>query len=415
MTGQRIGSRGLFSGMAQRGEVFAGGDGPRPGEREMKKMKLSAKMSAVAVALCLACAQGARADATLGMTCADDPDPARVGAELTYRLAVTNSGPDAALNTILTDVLPPGAEFVSCSPSLGTWSNDSGTIYCNLGNLANGATAAVTLVCTPNTLGTATNQSSLTADNASSARINTETTVIPANRSPAIAVPGPHTVLLGSVTSFVVSVSDPDHDPDLGLESPVKPAGATFDGTNFTWTAAAAFFNTTNWIGFVADDHQGETNSVVTNGTWLVVPYDGDADAMDDQWEWNNFQTLTNAPAGDRDGDGQDNGAEYLAGSQPTNAVSAFRLLEARTPAAGTNHLVRVATEPGRRYTIYYLDDDLRGAQAWSPFANPEHGVWTETAPSSTNHVFSDNEGPDTTGGPPATGRRYYKVKVERP
>jgi len=352
--------------------------------------------------------------ADLGLACDDSPDPVRVGNNLTYSIAVTNRGPDTATNVVVTDVLPASLDFISCTPSQGSYSNDGNTVYCDLGNMLNGATAGVIIVTMPTLQGTITNSVSAAAVNGSGGRVYPETTVISSNRSPEIDLPGPHTVMIGASTSFVVSVTDPDHDPVVTITNTVKPSGATFDGTNFSWTATVAFFNSTNWIEFVADDNQGEQSSVVTNRTTLIVPYDGDSDSLDDEWEWNNFATLTNGPAGDVDDDDSDNGTEYIANTQPTNSESIFKM-DGVEKAAG--YEVTVRTEPERKYTIYWQDEDLTNTQTWSAFANPADGIgtWTETNTVSTNYVFVDDEGADTTGGAPANGKRFYKVKVEMP
>lgn len=49
------------------------------------------------------------------------------------------------------------------------------------------------------------------------------------------------------------------------------------------------------------------------------VPYDGDEDGMDDQWEMTNFGTTTNDAGGDVDGDGISNWGEFLNNLSPTN------------------------------------------------------------------------------------------------
>lgn len=306
---------------------------------------------AVVAGMALAWGGAARAASDLGLAISDSPDPVRVGNNLTYSLAVTNRGPDRATNVVVTSILPSSAGFVSCSVSVGSWSNDSGTVFANLGNLLNGATARVVIVASPSAPGVVTNDSSINAVNSPGGRASAVTTVKSPNRAPEISLPGPHTLPVGSVTSFVVVVEDPDHDPSVTFTNTIKPAGASYTASNFTWTAAVSAWNTTSIVEFVANDNQGETNSVVTNRTTIVVPRDGDADAMDDAWEWNNFQTLTNSPAGDRDGDGQDNATEYIAGTQPTNSTSLFAATDQRP--AGGQYVIRWPRVASRYYDLY--------------------------------------------------------------
>jgi uncharacterized repeat protein (TIGR01451 family) len=54
--------------------------------------------------------------ADLEISKADSPDPVTVGDNLTYTITVTNNGPDAAANVVVTDTLPSGVTFVSASP-----------------------------------------------------------------------------------------------------------------------------------------------------------------------------------------------------------------------------------------------------------------------------------------------------------
>jgi uncharacterized delta-60 repeat protein/uncharacterized repeat protein (TIGR01451 family) len=69
----------------------------------------------------------------------------RVGEDLTYELTVTNFGPSAAPAVTLSSSLAPGLILASASASTGSC---QGTI-CDLGSLAKGARATVTVVATP--------------------------------------------------------------------------------------------------------------------------------------------------------------------------------------------------------------------------------------------------------------------------
>jgi uncharacterized repeat protein (TIGR01451 family) len=95
--------------------------------------------------------------ADLGITkVTSNPTPTAGGAAFSYTVTVTNNGPNAARDVIVTDPLPAGIIFqnvvvvmnpaspaMNCSgPPVGT----NGTIICNSANFLNGQTAVITIV-----------------------------------------------------------------------------------------------------------------------------------------------------------------------------------------------------------------------------------------------------------------------------
>lgn len=76
------------------------------------------------------------------------PANAVAGTAVTYTLTVRNDGPSAATAVVLTDVLPAGVSFTSVSTTLGTCTYGqptARTLRCNLGTMASGASATVTV------------------------------------------------------------------------------------------------------------------------------------------------------------------------------------------------------------------------------------------------------------------------------
>jgi uncharacterized repeat protein (TIGR01451 family) len=115
-------------------------------------------------------------DADLALTKTDSPDPVTVGQTLTYTLTARNNGPAGATGVVLTDTLPGGVTFNSATPSQGSCTQASGTVTCNLGALANGASATVQISATPQTPGSITNSASVAgSENDPSATNNTAT------------------------------------------------------------------------------------------------------------------------------------------------------------------------------------------------------------------------------------------------
>ena len=78
----------------------------------------------------------------------DSPDPVQAGNRLTYTLTVTNYGPSNATSVVVTDTLPSGVTFVSATSGQGTAREQNGIVTWNIGNLANGTTATLTIVIT---------------------------------------------------------------------------------------------------------------------------------------------------------------------------------------------------------------------------------------------------------------------------
>jgi uncharacterized repeat protein (TIGR01451 family) len=101
------------------------------------------------------------ADLSVGKS--DNPDPAQVGQQLTYTVTVRNDGPLGASGVILSDSLPKATGFGSATASQGSCSRTKTAVNCNLGALASGATATVTIVVKPTRKGTINNTASVTA------------------------------------------------------------------------------------------------------------------------------------------------------------------------------------------------------------------------------------------------------------
>jgi uncharacterized repeat protein (TIGR01451 family) len=101
----------------------------------------------------------------LEVTKSDSPDPVNAGGTLTYTVLVTNNGPSPATSVVLTDALPGELSFDSATPSQGTVSESGGTVTANLGSLASGASATVTIIATvaDSAMGTITNTASVVA------------------------------------------------------------------------------------------------------------------------------------------------------------------------------------------------------------------------------------------------------------
>jgi uncharacterized repeat protein (TIGR01451 family) len=113
--------------------------------------------------------------ADLSLTKSDSPDPVATGGALAYSIQVTNAGPDAATNVIVTDNLPKGVSFISAVSTQGSCStkgkSKDPTLTCALGTLASSVgpvylnPVTITIrVLAPQKAGTISNPASVTSD-----------------------------------------------------------------------------------------------------------------------------------------------------------------------------------------------------------------------------------------------------------
>lgn len=99
-----------------------------------------------------------------------------LGDRLTNTLGVTNGGPGTATNVTVTNPVPSGSNYVSAVASQGTCSPAGGTVTCQLGSLAPGAAATVTIKTDPKLLGNVKDTATVGADELDSTpRDNTAT------------------------------------------------------------------------------------------------------------------------------------------------------------------------------------------------------------------------------------------------
>jgi uncharacterized repeat protein (TIGR01451 family) len=130
--------------------------------------------------------------ADLVVTKDDAVDPVTEGDDVTYFVTVSNSGPDTAQNVKLTDDLPTGVAFMAATPSQGTCSESGGKVTCNLGAIASGTNADMTIVVNAPSPGTLTNVVGATSDtldpNAANNSASEDTTVDPSTPPPEIIV-----------------------------------------------------------------------------------------------------------------------------------------------------------------------------------------------------------------------------------
>ncbi|HEB64309.1 MAG TPA: DUF11 domain-containing protein [Chloroflexi bacterium] len=103
-------------------------------------------------------------DTDMSITMSDTIDPVVTGRPFAYAITVTNNGGTLTSGVVLTDTLPTELDFAFADASQGVCGFSSGTLTCNLGSLAAGASAVVTLTVSANTAGTVSNTASVSAN-----------------------------------------------------------------------------------------------------------------------------------------------------------------------------------------------------------------------------------------------------------
>jgi uncharacterized repeat protein (TIGR01451 family) len=131
---------------------------------------------------------GTSPGADLALTVFETPDPATVAKRLTYTLIVANHGPLSAAAVTVSDPLPPGLALVSASASQGSCTS-SAPVRCDLGSLASGASATVTIVARAKAIGKISNTatvSSATPDPLTTNNSDSATTSVKAPPAPCL-------------------------------------------------------------------------------------------------------------------------------------------------------------------------------------------------------------------------------------
>ena len=112
---------------------------------------------------------------------------------------------------------------------------------------------------------------------------------------------------------------------------------------------------------------------------------DTDANGLPDEWELSFFHRTGVDPLADADGDGVSNWGEYVAGTNPTDKLSSFRIVSAK--AVPNGFCLAWTTAPAHSYVVQEGQLLPGGAVKFkdvSPLISAE-----QTSESSTNYVIS--------------------------
>lgn len=121
---------------------------------------------------------------------------------------------------------------------------------------------------------------------------------------------------------------------------------------------------------------------------------DSDSDGMPDDWELANFGDLDETAAGDAEGDGTSNLAEYRLGLNPVSGSSLFQVTQTGTPASGIT--LTWPSQPGLTFTV-------RSSANLTDWSTIEATVPAAASPATST---SWSTGPLAPGG-----GRFYRVE----
>jgi glycosidase len=197
---------------------------------------------------------------------------------------------------------------------------------------------------------------------------------------PTPAAPVPALALFGTVIGTQVTFGwTPASDPEGGVSGYRLQIGTTPGGNDLINSQTA----NTNQAVTVSYGTTVYAQVRQINNAGIEGPYSSASVAV-----------LTLNPLADNDGDGQSNGAEHTAGTDPRSSQSALRATA--TSISGNDILITVATVSSRRYQLE--TSILLTAQSWSDIGSPVSATGSST-------IFA---APYGTGQP----GRFYRVRI---
>jgi hypothetical protein len=134
--------------------------------------------------------------------------------------------------------------------------------------------------------------------------------------------------------------------------------------------------------------------------SYIVQPADSDEDGIPDPWEMQKFGNLTTADAlTDSDLDGVGDLNEYIAGTNPMDSNSLFRIVSHSYDAYNSTATITFTSVPNRLYLIE-RDDDLLGS--WS---DSGHGLVSNDSGSFITKTFIY----------PNSNKQFFRVNAKKP
>lgn len=279
----------------------------------------------------------------LALTASAAPPSVAIGQNITYTYVVRNTSTTTAASDVFlrTVPLPANSTLVSTSATQGSAAQTDNYVQANLGTLAPGASATVTIVLKANAGGVFglpagigsleidPNPSNNTAD-ASAVAVGTPDLSVSVVANPAVLAPG-------QATTFVVTVTNAGQGPatSIGVRAELLPGGTIQSSTASQGTTSIAGTVVVAQLGSLAPGASATVNIVAVPQSGLVAGLQAGAIAAEPEANTgNNFGgaavSFTTGPGvattvgGQQAVLGQGNIASYVLGfTGPLNAASA--------------------------------------------------------------------------------------------
>ena len=142
------------------------------------------------------------------------PEPLIIGGNLIYSFSITNQGPKAAKGVTFTQTLPPSSVFIGASVSQGSIAQSGGTVNGNLGNLAVGAVATLSVTVQPLLAGAVTSTAATAAVSDPDYDLSNNSVTLTSHINPptadlAVSISAaPNPVLVGGTLTYSILVTN---------------------------------------------------------------------------------------------------------------------------------------------------------------------------------------------------------------
>ncbi|HTI99788.1 MAG TPA: Calx-beta domain-containing protein [Dongiaceae bacterium] len=179
-----------------------------------------------------------------------------IGTKYGYTVTVTNTGPTAATDVILTNVLPANVTLVSASLSAGVWTNMDGTLVCNLGTVAGQTGVTLDLTVQTTAVGYLTDAATVTRAEPDAELPNNYAVITSVASAPALYV-GNASVNEGNTGATTLAV------PVHLLPTSQQTVTVNYITVAGTATASTDYFSTNGALTFAPGESEKTVNVAV--------------------------------------------------------------------------------------------------------------------------------------------------------